>query len=423
MMKNQRTIRELISDVTNELNRLKYSPLSIHTGYIIRWSHFLEYAEERGEQYFTELLGEKYLSERHGYPQNYNGKLPDAVKRDVRCIRILGDFQAHNVILRARKRVVYSFPANFDALEGVFNEYVSTNGWAEKSAARAKSVLKLFLWYIDSNGVADLRKVTANHISGFIASKSGYANATVCRDASALRSLLKFFYDKKLTDFDLSELVPKIRRLRRQIVPQYWDKETVAKLIGSVDRGSPVGKRDYAILLLITRLGIRSGDIMNLKLGNIYWDKRYIEFAQQKTGALLTLPLFNDIAESIVDYYKHGRPQTPCQNVFVKHIAPYNEFVCISQMGKYFARADICTEGRVHGLHSLRHSLASRLLEAKVDVITISEILGHSDLNTTNDYLHIDIDGLRKCAIDIEHLCEQFAEQATSPEEVSVYGR
>ena len=412
MEQNARTIRELISDVTAELIRLNYSALTRHTSYEVPWNRFLSYADEHSEQYFSESLGERYLSEKYQYPQNYSGQLPERVKREVRCIRILGDFRAHNAILRARKRVYKVLPQVFQPLNVLIDEYAEIQNYSKSSVVRMSETLNTFFWYLEGNNVKSLDETTAHHISGYIASKIGYANATVSRDASTLRCILKFLHNKGASVNDLSEIVPKIRRLRNQTLPSYWSRATVENLINSIDRGNPTGKRDYALFLLTARLGIRSGDIMNLKLGDIYWDKQYIEFTQQKTGEILRLPLLDDIAQSIIDYYKDGRPQTSCQNVFVKHCAPYNEFANITHLRRHFTRAGIVVPGQSCGLHSLRHTLASRLLEENIPVLTISEILGHSDIHTTNDYLHIDINNLKKCAIDPEGVFENVRQSS-----------
>ena len=397
----KRTIRELIADVTAELIRLKYSELSMRISYSIPWNRFLKYADAQNELYFTEDLGEQYLSEKYQYPENYSGGLPDGVKRNVRCIRILGDFQAHNAILRARKRVFRVLPQSFQPLVPLIEEFAQLHEYTKSSIVRMNETLHTFFWYLENNQLTSLNEVTSRHLSRYIASKVGYSNATVSRDVSTLRSILKFFHSKNMSNSDLSEVVPKVRRLRRQTIPSNWSKDEVERILSVVDRGNPTGKRDYAILLLVSKLGLRESDVINLKLDDIYWDKLYIEFRQKKTVVLLRLPLLNDVGEAIIDYYRYGRPITDCQNVFVKHCAPLNEFINMGfLMRKYTSLAGVENANHAKGLHSLRHTLASRLLEEKVPIITISEILGHSDIHTTNDYLHVDIENLKKCAIN-----------------------
>jgi hypothetical protein len=168
MEKNPRTIRELISDVTAEFERLEYTKLSVHTGYTIPWKRFLRYADERGEQYFSESLGERYLSDTHQYPQNYSGKLPDRVKRDVRSIRVLGDFQAHHAILKSRGRADRNLPPPFKFLYPILDEYATLREYTKSSIKRMRDTLHTFFWYIDGNKVETLndsngRKIAEQH--------------------------------------------------------------------------------------------------------------------------------------------------------------------------------------------------------------------------------------------------------------------
>jgi site-specific recombinase XerD len=399
------TIRELISKVTAELIRLKYSELSLHISYEIPWNRFLKYAQSQNEIYFSEDLGERYLCEKYGYPQNFNGGLPDDVKRNVRCIRILGDFAMHGVVLRSRKRKHYLYP---DIFINIVNEIIascSERDYAESSVKKVRETTSVFFWYLDGQGINNFNDIGAKQISGFIASQTGYANATICRIASTLRFIFKFLYENNYTDSDLSALVPSIKRLRKQGIPPTWTKDEIDKLLSSIDRGNPAGKRDYALLLLISSLGIRESDAINLKLDDIHWAESFIQFKQQKTSVVLKLPLLNNVGLAIIDYYKYGRPDTECQNVFVKHLAPFNEFHCMSSiMQKHVTIAGLSTHNKAHGLHTLRHTLASRLLEEKVPVITIADILGHTSIHSTKDYLHIDIKNLIECALDPEEV-------------------
>jgi len=102
--------------------------------------------------------------------------------------------------------------------------------------------------------------------------------------------------------------------------------ELIVQLLSAVDRSSAKGKRDYAILLLACRLGLRAGDIRTLKLDNLHWAESTIEITQAKTGAPLTLPLTNEVGEALIDYLKSGRPQTKYREVFLKVNPPFDPF-------------------------------------------------------------------------------------------------
>jgi len=145
-------------------------------------------------------------------------------------------------------------------------------------------------------------------------------------------------------------------------------------------------------------------NIKNLKLTDLYWDKNIIEFTQLKTTQKITLPLLPEIGWAIIDYLKSGRPTTDCPYVFVIHKAPYSQVQKVGNIvARYQRESGIKVKsGNQHGIHSLRHTLASRLLEQHVDLELISGILGHVDVNSAKVYLHTDIDGLRQCALSLE---------------------
>lgn len=200
-----------------------------------------------------------------------------------------------------------------------------------------------------------------------------------------------------------------MRILRNAFIPHAWETDDVKKLLASIDRNSAKGKRDYAILLLIVHLGLRVSDIRTMKLSSLNWNRKIITLSVRKTSRALELPLLDDIGWAIIDYLKNGRPQTVCDRLFVRHRAPFDSFgenaSFYSELHRYMQVAGINPPVGVHcGLHSLRSTLARNMLEAKTPLPVISEVLGHSSINTTSIYLKIDLNGLRKCALDPEEV-------------------
>jgi integrase len=176
-------------------------------------------------------------------------------------------------------------------------------------------------------------------------------------------------------------------------------------MLECIDRGNPTGKRDYAILLLVARLGIRVGDIKSLKLSDLNWQSKIIEIRQNKTNNTVTYPILNDIGWALIDYLKNARPVTDSPFVFIRMNAPYEAFGKDANLyhiiTKYTRLAGITVpRGKKNGLHSLRHTLASTLLEQGTPLPVISEILGHFNSKSTGVYLHTGIEGLRSFAID-----------------------
>src|SRR6202007_2110989 len=125
---------------------------------------------------------------------------------------------------------------------------------------------------------------------------------------------------------DLSAELPKIRVPRDATIPSVWDQELLVRLLRAVDRSSAKGKRDYVILLLACRLGMRAGDIRTLKLDNLHWAESTIEITQAKTGAPLTLPLTNEVGDALIDYLKSGRPQAGHRELSLKVNPPFDPF-------------------------------------------------------------------------------------------------
>ena len=125
---------------------------------------------------------------------------------------------------------------------------------------------------------------------------------------------------------DLSEALPKVRVIRDAAIPSVWDAELVVKLLQAVDRTSPVGKRDYAMLLLASRLGLRVSDLRTLRLDDLDWGASTIGFTQSKTSVPLRLPISEEVGEALIDYLRFGRPKTEHREVFVTLPRPVGPF-------------------------------------------------------------------------------------------------
>lgn len=180
------------------------------------------------------------------------------------------------------------------------------------------------------------------------------------------------------------------------------------RVLAAVDRGNPTGQRDYAILLLAARLGMRVGDIQALPLTALHGDTQTIEWVQQKTGRPMCLPLRADIGWALIDSLQHGRPATPVPEIFVRHRAPFEAFGLHAHrhtlVAKYTRRAEMPVPRGSHGLHALRHGLASTLREAETPLPVIAEILGHVSTHSTQVYLPVDDEALRRGALDPEEV-------------------
>jgi integrase/recombinase XerD len=218
-----------------------------------------------------------------------------------------------------------------------------------------------------------------------------------------LRHYLRAAYDARIITCNLSSAVPKLHFPKQDIIPIVWDDNNISRLLAAVDRGSPMGKRDYAVLQIVIKLGLRDGDVRNLKFENIKWSSNRIEFIQAKTMQFQSLPLLPEVGNAIIDYLKNGRPESSLPQLFLKHKAPYDGFQKAGNIvTKYMKLAKIPIPlDRRHGIHSLRHSLANRLLNQEIPLDVIAGILGHITINSSKEYMHLDIANLRKCALEV----------------------
>jgi integrase len=179
-------------------------------------------------------------------------------------------------------------------------------------------------------------------------------------------------------------------------------------MISVIDRNNPIGKRDYAMIVLACVLGLRIGDIKTLRFSNFDWDGKKLSLIQHKTHKPLTLPLPDTVGWAVIDYIKNGRPSYyESDIVFCKHMPPFDPFPDSNHLGQlikyYMQKAGISRYRKRHsGFHSLRHSVGSMLLEMETPLPVITTILGHSNSDITAVYLKTDLKKLAECVLNTE---------------------
>lgn len=290
------------------------------------------------------------------------------------------------------------------------NRYVQQlqdDGYGRGTVDLYKTVCNQFLMYLERENFHDLSELTFKDVHPFILYASTLYQSTSMRTLlSALRCFLKYAASMHFTDFDLARAVPSSSARKRQTIPTLTADEE-KKLLGGIDRATPVSKRNYAILLLALRLELRSIDIVQLKLADIKWRTNSIAITQQKTGRYLEMPLLADVGNAIIDYLMHGRPNSQTDYVFLKNLAPHGP---LSSDTGLWATVSNCMryagvrqgDGERKGPHLLRHSVAARLLAAETPLPLISGILGHVNKETTKIYLSTDLAHLRACALGMD---------------------
>jgi len=400
-------IRELITRLERELIRVGYAEATLNY-YRAIWKRIIAYFEERGEPFFSETIAMEYVDNKCDFfAKEKAGTLTQSNVYLFRVVRMMGDFQQHGVILRRYERSLsrVNSPQNQEYL-AKFKTYCAASGYATHTCSSYARTAENFLCYIEAHGIS-LESITAVDLTAFVKTLLGYSYKMVEFVLCGTRAFLRFLHKEGVTSADWAESLPSIQSRKQTRIPSVWSKDDLLKLLDAIDRGNPSGKRDYAIILLVARLGLRSIDVKRLMFSHFNWNENYIEFPQSKTGRLVRLPILKDVGWAIIDYIKNGRPVSDSPYVFLRHLAPIQPFTDEDHLHqiilKYHRLAKIpASSPKKIGMHSLRHTLATTLMENNVSVDDIAGILGQQSTESTPIYLKSSLDLLRACALNPE---------------------
>ncbi|MGL6247978.1 MAG: site-specific integrase, partial [Culicoidibacterales bacterium] len=297
-------------------------------------------------------------------------------------------------------------PAEFlDIYNQYFEFRIEEKSLAPSTMRLSTREICRFLNYLHEIRVPTLQKIMPIHVDMYFKRSSTLAPTSVASKAYNIREFFRFLILHDIIKAKMLTAIPNVRYIRRTRLIDVWPDDSVTLLLKHIDRHSPIGKRDYAICILAARLGLRTGDIRTLMLENIDWKNATITICQQKTDKIVALPFTEEVGSAIIDYLKNSRPQTDHRHVFITHNAPFTPFghSFYHIIDKYRRKAKITLPNECRkGLHSLRHTIATRLHEAEVPISVIATFLGHHSVESTRHYAKANIELLRKAALDWE---------------------
>jgi integrase len=397
-------VSELVIALDAELVRLGYRPSTLkwYRGY---WRRLERWFAAQGVEEFSLDVAMAWVDEACGgfFAKEQAGTLKQTDVYVFRVAAMLDDFAVHGSVLRRYSRSVSKLNGEQTEVLTAFQAWLRADGCAVSTVRAYGTVAGEFLAFIGCRG--GLAALDGAVIGVFVQTLAGYQPKTVEHKLCAVRSLLRFAAAGGLTDRGVLETVPAARSTRQARVPSVWDPVDVARVLEAIDRGNPSGKRDYAIVLLICRLGLRAVDVKRLEFADLDWPGNRLSVVQAKTGRRVWLPLLKDVGWAIIDYVRDGRPQSDCPEVFLRHTAPIGPFSDQDHLHQILvkharvARVSL-SEQRRHGMHSLRHTLATRLMEDGTPVEQIADILGHQSVESTGVYLKSSLGLLARCALD-----------------------
>lgn len=395
------SLPQLSEEVIQFLSEKRYSNKTLEH-YQCTYHQLLLYLNERSINSFSQETGLLFINEHYDAKKAASNRT--YYTNLVRRINVLFVFYETGTVTT---NCIINNQCKLNTLQSIYDFYVKEQqkrDLAYKTIETKKRKIKDFLLFLEIQGLTSLTNLSATDIYKYIDTKKNCRVSTREGILYALRDALNIFADNGLCNDALKSLFPQISTHSESPVPSCFSVEEIQKILLSVDRTSSIGKRDYAVLLLASFLGIRAGDIRDMKISSIKWGTETIEFIQSKTKRFLQIPLPFEVKLALLDYIKNSRPKSDSDYLFLKHCAPYeafdknNAFWYILQ--KYLK--DVELNGRKHGLHSLRFSAAGNMLSNGTSITTICNVLGHCYSDTTNHYLKIDIRNLRKAALEVD---------------------
>lgn len=260
--------------------------------------------------------------------------------------------------------------------------------------------IRTFLTDRFGKGPVALSRLAAGDVVHFVQRQAPRLHRKVAKTmTTALRSFLRYARYRGDLTLDLAAAVPIVPNWSMTEIPRAIAPEQVRQLLASIDRHTAMGRRDYAILLLLARLGLRTGEVTSLELGDIDWNAGKLT-VRGKSGQRSELPLSEEVGKAIAAYLRHGRPQSACRRVFLRSKAPIDGFrqCAVGSVVRHaLLRAGI--KAPTTGAHQFRHGLATDMLRHGASLGEIGDLLGHRHPQTTSIYTKVDLDALRTLAL------------------------
>lgn len=403
---------EMITEgLKNLLLENNYSPATIHF-YEREWKKiYLFLMDKYGSTEFEMSYGLEYLEKQYGFISKCNDEtLSQQRVQLLRVVHMLEDYSLHKVLTRRYYASKNPLVLN-DYYSGIFNDYENYLKLTELSTTTQehyKRSATVFMDYLNQINVLQVDGITMENCNAYLKTLAGYSFKTIEQNVCGLRHFLRYLYaeNRLLKKYGERIHMPSVSKSAK--IPSAWDADELKAVIAAIDRNNPIGKRDYAMIVLACVLGLRIGDIKNLRFRNFDWERKEISIIQHKTNKPLTLPVPDAVGWAVIDYIKNGRPSYhESDTVFLKHMPPFNPIGENNHMEqiivRYMRKAGIDRRGRKRsGFHSLRHSAGSMLLEMETPLPVIANILGHSDPDITAVYLKTDIQKLAECILNPE---------------------
>lgn len=347
----------------------------------------------------SELTLEQYLAD---LSTQANPLKPQRRQRITTAIRLLLKHSRHAGLITAKP--ITSLPlTEVQQWQIRYQEYLDkVKGLAPRTCQGYRRFTNRLLEILSHNGVVEWSDLKADKITAFLQIETAHRKGEgPHKPATAVRSFLRFLVSQGRLPAGLELAIPPIRRWSQSVLPQRLSESEIDKLLTPCSYQTAAGKRNYAILLLLSRLGLRAKEVAGLHLDDIDWMAGSLTARSSKTHRQRLLPLPQDVGEAILSYLQNGRPQTTDREVFLTALPPYRPLksnsVISMTVKRLMARAGI--RRRPGGAHLLRHSAATQMVNRGASFKEVADVLGHQQLQTTGIYAKLDLAALEQVAL------------------------
>ena len=391
-----KTIDELVEDALTLCREQGFTEASIYAKHKVFKAIIRKHKENGCDTYNADLLAEYTLAQKDSYEHG-------GLKRDSYNFKVKTALQLKE--LAETGTIDYGYvnrsTGMTDYYSGIIDRMLSFPEWDGKYAHGIRRYAMPFFKWLAGNQIASISEVDESVIRKYMTESAKRLRLnSIPHINRGLRQTFYFLKEEGLVDQDYSFVfslpLPKEHRVRKPI-----PHEEIAAILESIDQSTPQGKRDYAMILTGVVTGLRSVDIRELKFENIDWINGEIRISQTKTGKALALPLTKDVGEAVKNYILDGRPDSSSEYIFLRTYAPHPKLTT-SAIYNVFNKYRFALGLPRCGFHDLRRALGTSLVTTGTSVTTVAQVLGHRNLESTKQYINLDVEHLRGVGLGLE---------------------
>lgn len=370
---------------------------------------FERYVDEKNLNNLPESAIEGYYCVAVGV-QPFDAPPSKSKERYARTIRIIQDLLHHEEPKRRYVSHPLNCPVSYQALLDRYETLMKSDQKSYGTIRTRSGRMKVFFIYLAEMNFTTLQAITPESFADYITSLNNrYSSQGKTSILYTIRNFFSYNEFSEMLTFDPLPFLSGIHSRKHERLPSFYTTEEVRRILNAVDRNTSWGKTAYLMMLLACVYGLRSSDIKALVFDDINWRQRTITTIQYKTHKEVSLPITDEVLFAMLDYIKNARPKVHNPSVFIRLKKPYIPYSMNDHFGDkilpYFETAGVSTKGKHHGLHSLRHSLATSLLDTGTPINEIAVILGHTSAASTKTYVWSDIEHLRVAALEVPEKC------------------